>query len=408
MFKNRLFYSVFFIAATAFLFAYKSKLSSVIFLFALILPIICWMLALISRLLLKVTVEYDKLVAAKYEDIRIRVKLKNRFFIPLSPCAVIGTFPLKGKGVVCRQKIFAAVPPFSSAYIDFDCFVKFRGIYKCGIESVEVYDMLRLSTFRIRVKDYSELVIQPRKIFVQAVPDSGDGDSETISHNRFALDKNSFVNIREYRQGDSIKHVHWAMSAKYDSLMVKQMEQSVGGSGIVIADFNEYFPFDEDNAEASDCIAETLLAINLMLNSYKLSCTSVWYSPDDSQCRIFTVRSEEDYCILFDMMCRLPRQNEVFLPETVARSLKEADNDASCVYFITSQLRRDFITEMSRIDAFRNKLIRVLLIASPIETEEQKKLADDISAARGIELWKIDENNIGQSFINNIEMYNKH
>lgn len=52
---------------------------------------------------------------------------------------------------------------------------------------------------------YEDFVVLPRKLVIDPIIDSGDGDSETLSQNNFSLDKNAFASIREYRAEDSIK-----------------------------------------------------------------------------------------------------------------------------------------------------------------------------------------------------------
>ena len=117
-----------------------------------------------------------------------------------------------------------------------------------------------------------------------------------------------------------------------------------------------------------------MLALDLSLISMKQRCLNAWYSPADKQCEQFSVKNEEDNMLLFDIISRLPRQTDTFLPETVARSCMEASGDISAVYFVTSQLRRDFIGKMTDIELFRNKRVKILLVSGAIETDEQAKL----------------------------------
>ena len=150
-----------------------------------------------------------------------------------------------------------------------------------------------------------------------------------------------------------------------------------------------------------------MLALNLSLISMKQRCLNAWYSPADKQCEQFSVKNEEDNMLLFDIISRLPRQTDTFLPETVARSCMEASADISAVYFVTSQLRRDFIGKMTDIELFRNKRVKILLVSGAIETDEQAELADAVAVTQGFELWKIDKDNIVQSLNAAIELHKK-
>ena len=85
----------------------------------------------------------------------------------------------------------------------------------------------------------------------------------------------------------------------------------------------------------------------------------------------------------------------------------EASADISAVYFVTSQLRRDFIGKMTDIELFRNKRVKILLVSGAIETDEQAELADAVAVTQGFELWKIDKDNIVQSLNAAIELHTK-
>ena len=407
MARYRFFYLVFVVVSTVMMFAYKSKLTSVLFLIAFLIPVISFILLRISKALLKVKISYRTLSTEKYENTDITVTITNRFIIPLSPSALVGFFPYKNKERFEYQKIMVSVAPFSSVTVSFNSPVKYRGVYKSGVEKFEIYDLFKLFRATKKIGKYEEYVVVPRKLVFDPITDAGDGDSETLSQNSFSLDKNAFASIREYRTGDLIKNIHWTMSAKHDTLMVKQMERSVGGSSVIIPDLNEYFPFEEDNLEATDSIIEVLIALNLMLVSLQQSCVNVWYSPQDKQCEQFTVKNDADELLLFNMMSMMPRQTETYLPEDIVESCTENSADTSTVYFITSQLRKDFISRMTGISLFRNKKVRILLVSGPIESDEQKELAKAVSVTAGFELWKIDKDDLVRSVNSAAELYKK-
>ena len=407
MAKYRFYYILFAVVSTVLMFSYKSKLTSVLFLIAIAIPVISFVLLVFSRLLVKIRIEYRSLTAEKFENTDISVTVTNRFIIPLSPAELIGCFPYRNSEKFEYHKLMISVPPFSSVTVNFNSPIRFRGVYKSGIEKLVIYDLFKLFRMNKTMECYEDFVVLPRKLVIDPIIDTGDGDSETLSQNNFSLDKNAFASIREYRAEDSIKNVHWTMSAKHDKLMVKQMERSIGGSCVIIPDLNEYFPFDEDNYDATDSIIEVMLALDLSLISMKQRCLNAWYSPADKQCEQFSVKNEEDNMLLIDIISRLPRQTDTFLPETVARSCMEASGDISAVYFVTSQLRRDFIGKMTDIELFRNKRVKILLVSGAIETDEQAELANAVAVTQGFELWKIDKDNIVQSLNAAIELHKK-
>lgn len=403
--KHRLFYLIFLIVSTTMMFAYNSKLTSVLFLFAVIMPILSFLLGFIASKLIRAKMEYRVLYAEKMEAFTVSLKLTNRFITPVTPAGIIGYFPLRSTSLFEYQNILMSISPFSTVNINFNTPIKLRGVYDCGIEKIETYDFLRLFRFTKKIEKYEKVVILPRKRVINPVRDISSSDSEAEAVNNFSFEKNNFTSIREYIPGDPVKHIHWKMSAKQDKLMVKQFEQSTGGTSIIIADLNEYSPIDEENSENSDCIVESLIALNMMLINEHQSCLNLWYSPFTKSCEQRHVKNDEDFSLLYNAMSVLPGQKETILPEQLVKSLGEAPSDSGVVYFITSQLRSDFINLVSCTELFRNKKLRILLVDSEEMTDEQKILSEAISTAPNTELWKIDKNDFAASLNHAIELY---
>ncbi len=408
MTKYRILYLVFLIFVTVMLFTYKSRLISVLFIFSLILPLVSLILLTITTVMLKIKVEYRSLTAEKNENLSISIRLTNRFIIPIAPAYLVGYYPYKPESTFEYQNILVSVPPLSTVTISFNSAIKIRGEYTSGTVKLMICDLFKLFRFTKKVNQYEKITILPRKYVVNPIIESSDSDSESRSTNSFALEKNNFSSIREYEIGDSIKNIHWKISAKHDTPMVKEYERSMGGSSIIIADFNEYLPIDEDNAETTDAIIESMLAINLSHVSQKQTCLNCWYSEREKLCEQYSVSNEEDYSLLFDIMSKLPRQNETYLPENILNAIEANAIEADSVYFITSQIRRDFINEMCRNDSLRSKRIRILLLDCDIYSKEQEALAIAVASTPALELWSIDKSNLVNSINNSIELYRKH
>ncbi len=62
-----------------------------------------------------------------------------------------------------------------------------------------------------------------------------NGDSDEYHSEKSGDDPSEIFNVREYRDGDKIRSIHWKQSAKADTLMVKEMSLPLGSSvGLII------------------------------------------------------------------------------------------------------------------------------------------------------------------------------
>ena len=97
---------------------------------------------------------------------------------------------------------------------------------------------------------------------VQGVFPDENGDSEKQGNN--ALDVSE---IRSYREGDSLKLVHWKLSARLNELMVKEMMDPAEELTWVYLNLQEspHLPKVRQNPQAWDHFVETVAATSAML-----------------------------------------------------------------------------------------------------------------------------------------------
>ncbi|HEY0948667.1 DUF58 domain-containing protein [Nocardioides sp.] len=101
-----------------------------------------------------------------------------------------------------------------------------RGRFEIGPMSVRVTDPFGLvelgRTFRTTVP----LIVTPRTVALPQIPLggawTGSGDNRPRA---FATGSAEDVTVREYRQGDDLRRVHWRSSARLGELMVRREEQ---------------------------------------------------------------------------------------------------------------------------------------------------------------------------------------
>jgi uncharacterized protein (DUF58 family) len=112
-----------------------------------------------------------------------------------------------------------------------------RGRHQVGPAERVVADGLGLATIRTVVPGTTELLVTPR---VEPLPNlrgaSGLGMAADTSLLRTGIGAADDVLIREYRQGDDVRRVHWRSTARTGALMVRREERSWDPSATVLID----------------------------------------------------------------------------------------------------------------------------------------------------------------------------
>jgi uncharacterized protein (DUF58 family) len=101
-----------------------------------------------------------------------------------------------------------------------------RGKYSVGPLSVRVSDPFGLVELNRTFSSTTSLTVVPRVVALPPIPLSGawtgSGDNRPRA---FASGSAEDVTVREYRQGDDLRRVHWRSSARVGDLMVRREEQ---------------------------------------------------------------------------------------------------------------------------------------------------------------------------------------
>ncbi|MBC8062485.1 MAG: DUF58 domain-containing protein [Clostridiaceae bacterium] len=115
-----------------------------------------------------------------------------------------------------------------------------RGIYNLGKVNLKIRDVFNVIELRknIITKDYVK--VYP-KIYEMINLTSGGKDifRDSIDFKGNNEDQFTVRDVRKYRQGDSLKRIHWKLSARYGELYVKNFENISGEEIVIFVDLNK-------------------------------------------------------------------------------------------------------------------------------------------------------------------------
>lgn len=158
---------------------------------------------------------------------------------------------------------------------------------RCSVKSAFAYDALGL--FRIRLRPVNDTVIcvlpKPQQ------PESLPGYSLAVHRIYMPKYGGGFAEVhdmRAYRPGDSMRDIHWKLSAKTDSLVVREPQRPIYSSVVITIDL-------EAPSESLDRKMASLLWVSQWLLKNKVEHEVCWLDPVDGQARRFSVTSDSEH-----------------------------------------------------------------------------------------------------------------
>lgn len=142
-----------------------------------------------------------------------------------------------------------------------------RGVYHLGPITLHAQDPFGLTSVDLLLPRTDEILVLPRLVELETTVSRGHGrGSEGERPQMVALHGEDDVSIRNYRDGDEFRRVHWPATAHRGELMVRQEDQPTRRRAIIVLDDRttahpgrEYRPSFEWAVSAAGSIARHLV-----------------------------------------------------------------------------------------------------------------------------------------------------
>ena len=139
------------------------------------------------------------------------------------------------------------------------------------VEECRVYDWFDFTYLKKKVNTKGYVYVYPDegKTFLSAIDDMlSEGEEFTYKH-VVGNDVSEILQIREYRHEDSIKNIHWKLSAKTDNqLLVKELDTPNDNSIMVLFDYAQ-----SEQTDTNDKIIQRVCDVSRMLLAENLGHT---------------------------------------------------------------------------------------------------------------------------------------
>lgn len=133
--------------------------------------------------------------------------------------------------------VIPALRPGSAEELQYTVRSHTRGVHRIGPLGVRVRDPFGLGLRTAAVSGDAELVVLPRVVPLPTARSLGSGiGSEGSVPHMVALHGEDDQTVREYRDGDDLRRIHWPASARTGELMVRQEDRPAKRRAVVILD----------------------------------------------------------------------------------------------------------------------------------------------------------------------------
>lgn len=245
---------------------YKGDLSFILLVFFIVLPIILTALLTVQTRLLRLSFSKEGALTERGKTAAIRITLENPTVFPITACRVTFKYERLFALERSRPEKYSVTVPINRRTrecVTVKLVPEHCGAVEISLRSVSVSDLIGLVWLRKRVRFSDRLIVMPCPYpfdAEQSVGLAADSESSAFSAVRAGDDPSEIFQLREYRDGDRFNRIHWKLSSRGESFIVKELADPVNSKILILYDFS-----DCGTSRGADSVLDVGATVSLFL-----------------------------------------------------------------------------------------------------------------------------------------------
>lgn len=281
---------------------YSFRIMTVLFYVFLMMPFVFLVLLLFQAARIRVGLNVEKTIVEKKTSFPVEIRVENKNFLPLGKLVV----KLKYRNVLSKRWTKKKLEFSAGRGTQSCCFIMssdYSAKLEVRLRSVKLYDILNLFSIRKlsrkkREESAVSVIVLPNLHELEESPVRSNPhimiESDLYSDIKSGDDSTEIFNIREYMQGDRMNRIHWKLSVKEDSLMVKEFGLPVDCSVLILTDIG-YHGRRKEYLRYRDTVLEAALSLSYRMVLDGQVHFLAWYDSGKKEVEKVRISNEEDF-----------------------------------------------------------------------------------------------------------------
>lgn len=335
---------------------------------------------LIMRRSLFVDGETKSVEVVRGQQIPVSLSIKNNsLFVCSRAKADIFITDYFGNDDSTTQAVFT-LDSKSVAELDFDVMMPHVGVYTTGIRDICVYGLLGIFSIKIPVHNELSVTVLPkdneREISLSDDLLTDSPDASSFAEN----DGFDYTGVREYVLGDSMKKIHWKLSAHSLGYMTKLNETGLRSDvGVILDMVADSDMKDEELLYLNDGIIETGLSL-INLARKKDIDNKLVFVDENLQVSLMEPRSEYDCSELIRNISKITSSPEKEMKDAEALVLEEMQsvNRSANIVVCTSRITDGLLQSLITVKNQQRNPMLFFIVQPDASSQEKKVLANKV------------------------------
>lgn len=316
--------------------------------------------------------------AQEDEVLEIEAMIKNEGFLPAFNLVLEDNLSCAKVGE--KKKLFLLEFLGTASFLKrrYNCLCPERGKYRIGPFALYFFDPLGLFFLKKTYYIYSETFIYPLTFSIKKFPDLIKGIPPWfgIETTRVSADEDEFFGVREYKEGDPIKRIHWLSTARKSQLIVKQFQRQTFFRATIVFNLAKAQNFGQGKERVAEYIIKIAASVAKYLIERDISLEII--ANTGEIIRIPFNRGPEHLEDILKFLSLAQAESKVSLGEIFAGFSRSIPNDTTLIVIMLDK-EWQHLRAMLPLEKRNISLIPLILISSTfLYSFEKKEVVKDV------------------------------
>lgn len=299
MWKKRLFYLVLLVYSTILAILYNVYSTGLAAVLLWLLPFVLFLFLAAGQLFIKVSPLPVKELVKKGEMLETGFLVENRSFLPGFPGRMLLEVREGFGGSHYKIKKQVILKGHRRVKISVPVETKYCGRLEIVYQGFWLSDYFGLFSFRKSRKEMTSALVLPKLVELtggyRPLRDAFEEEEERFSETKPGDDVSEIFGFHEYRPGDRLRGIHWKLSSKKETLIVKEFSLPMTVKTGIWLDFQKN-PLSEEETEVLDKALTALFSLSMALLQREVS-HYIYFAGER-----FLIEGEEEITMVFDVI----------------------------------------------------------------------------------------------------------
>lgn len=225
---------------------------------------------------------------------------------------------------------------------------KYRGEYEVGVNEVILTDFFQIFRLTYRVPSAVKAVVAPRVVRLKEL-NSIPEITAYLQNQNLLEQMEPEGSIRDYRQGDSLKRIHWKASAREQKLKVRQMTGEEKQGITILCDTKRTEKHMRDYLPVENQMLEILLALNYFFAENHTKVNNLYRQGDFKNVSLGSIK---DFELFYREISSLTFLKEYEFSVVLDQALQHGLLTGSkAVFFILHEIDEKLLETVERLES---------------------------------------------------------